>query len=147
MKRLEKLLAPNIYLLLSDDAGMTQLSPAERRNYAQRALTDGARQCIDSLHFILCKEDDCDYESEELLEGCWERPVHTEWTDIAAVVLDVYDIPLELWPKLVDDYMNILRLATKTPAHSKLLLTLCAKPEVFLAEIRGIISKEHALEL
>ena len=147
MKRLLKLLAPEMVPLLQDLFERDNFSTEERRKLIQQALLADAKVYVDSIHMILCNSDECDYELEESIEHTWTLPAHVEWTSIAAVIMDTINFNLADWPGLASDYIKLLEIANKSVAHERLLLSLCKNPGEFLDEIRGIISKNGPIDL
>lgn len=76
-----------------------------------RELEFGYRDIIFLLHSLLCSEDECPWEEEELLEGTWNLPHHTKWENRITVALG--PIMPDQYPKIKEkaiEFGNILEV-------------------------------------
>lgn len=110
------------------------------------ALTEDYKRMIDTLHIVLCTDDECGYDAEESIEGCWEQPAHVEWIGIVSALLYKFNLSPEDFPKLIADYQNILTTINASPSP-ELLISLIDKPSVLLHKLRAIKSKSNPLLL
>lgn len=110
-------------------------------------LAKDAHDYINAIHFLLCDKENCGYDQEASMEGCWSRPEHVEWATIAAVVMELIGFELHEWPGLQQDLMTMMRLSKKSEVHVKLLSSLLFNPVEFVLKIRAIIAKEKPLSV
>lgn len=147
MNPLLKLISPDVSKFLLDELSGGAMPADKRRIIIQRALSAEAMHYVDSIHFMLCSDDDDQYLDEEAIEHTWELPAHLDWTNISAAIMHVVGFELSDWPELVSDYIKLIELATKSEYHNKFLLAVCKDPKEFLVKIRSIISQDDAFSL